>query len=235
MKWLLLIPAYNEEGSIGWVVQEARQVLAGVPVVVVDDCSRDSTAALAREAGAEVLALPHHLGLGGSLQAGYRLAFELGYDYVVRIDGDGQMDPRDVPKVLERLESSGCQMVIGSRYLDGNGSHTSMLRGLAIRFFRLILWPILGKFVHDPTSGFVGVNREALEVFSRSFPLEYPEIEALVVLRRRAFRFEEAPCASRPRHAGRSTITALRAYYYMTHVLLGVLVNILRFGRRPGR
>ena len=106
-----------------------------------------------------------------------------------------------------------------------------------IRFFRLVLRPILGKPVHDPTSGFVGVNRSALEVFSRSFPLEYPEIEALVVLQRRAFRFEEVPCQMHPRRSGRSSITALKSIYYIIHVLLGVFVNVLKYDRRrrPGR
>jgi hypothetical protein len=145
------------------------------------------------------------------------------------------MDPADIPRILEQLESSGCQMVIGSRFLDGPENHTSLLRGLGIRFFRLVLRPILGRPVRDPTSGFVGVNREALEVFSRSFPLEYPEIEALVVLQRRAFRFLEVPCRSRPRRAGRSSITAIRSIYYIFHVLLGVLVNILKFERHRWR
>jgi hypothetical protein len=87
--------------------------------------------------------------------------------------------------------------------------------------------------VKDPTSGFVGVNRAALELFTRSFPLEYPEIEALVVLQRKAFRFVEVPCRMRPRRAGRSTITAVKSLYYIVHVLLGVFVNILKYeGRR---
>src|SRR5438094_4483716 len=123
-------------------------------------------------------------------------------------------------------------MVIGSRYVNGSGGGTSLVRAAGIRFFRLVLRPILGKPVRDPTSGFVGVNRRALEVFSRSFPLEYPEIEALVVLQRRAFRFEEVPCKMRPRTTGRSSITALRSLYYIMHVLLGVFVNVLKFDRR---
>jgi hypothetical protein len=81
----------------------------------------------------------------------------------------------------------------------------------------------------------VGVNRKALEVFTNSFPLEYPEIEALVVLRRRAFHFVEVPCRIRPRHAGKSTITPLKSVYYIVHVLLGVLVNILKFERHRWR
>jgi hypothetical protein len=233
VKLLVLIPAYNEEGAIAGVVEEVRGVLPGAAVLVVDDCSEDGTIYRARTAGARVLALPYHLGLGGCVQAGYRLAYQRGFDYVIRVDGDGQHDPRDIPKILEALERERCEMVIGSRFVDGAGEHTSAVRGLAIVFFRAVLRPILGKPVRDPTSGFVGVNRTALDVFSRTFPLEYPEIEALVVLQRRRFRFVEIPCRMRPRKTGRSTITAVKSLYYMVHVLLGVFVNVLKFeGRR---
>jgi glycosyltransferase involved in cell wall biosynthesis len=233
VKLLILIPAFNEEGAVGSVVEEVRQVMPGVPVLVVDDCSEDATRTVARQAGARVLPLPHHLGLGGCVQAGYRLAFELGYDYVIRVDGDGQHDPRDIPKILEALEREGCEMVIGSRFINGNAGHSGFLRAGAIVFFRAVLRPILGRPVRDPTSGYVGVNRTALALFSRSFPLEYPEIEALVVLQRKKFRFVEVPCHMRPRRAGRTTITALKSLYYPVHVLLGVFVNVLKFeGRR---
>ena len=230
---MILIPAFNEEGAVGNVIREVHQAMPGAPVLVVDDCSADGTVSQARGAGARVLALPHHLGLGGCVQAGYRLAWELGYEYVIRVDGDGQHDPRDIPRMLATLETQGCEMVIGSRYLDGNGPHFGWLRAAGIAFFRAILRPILGKPVHDPTSGFVGVNRTALALFSRSFPLEYPEIEALVVLQRRRFRFVEVPCRMRPRQAGHSSITGLKSLYYIVHVLLGVFVNVLKFeGRR---
>jgi glycosyltransferase involved in cell wall biosynthesis len=233
VKLLILIPAYNEEGAVGSVIKEVRTVIPDVPVLVVDDCSADATVSVAREAGAKVLAVPYHLGLGGCVQAGYRLAFELGYDYVIRVDGDGQHDARDIPVILAALEREGCEMVIGSRFIDGNGVHSGFLRGLGIVFFRAMLRPILGKTVHDPTSGFVGVNRTALALFSRSFPLEYPEIEALVVLQRGRFRFIEVPSRMRPRKAGRTSITALKSLYYPVHVLLGVFVNVLKFdGRR---
>lgn len=232
MKLLILIPAYNEEGAVGSVVKEVYAAMPGVTVVVVDDCSEDSTRDAAREAGAEVLPLPHHLGLGGCVQAGYRLAFELGYDYVIRVDGDGQHDPREIPAILGALEREGCEMAIGSRFVNGAGEHTGIFRALGIVFFRVVLRPILGRPVHDPTSGFVGVNRTALALFSRSFPLEYPEIEALVVLQRKRFRFVEVPCKMRPRRAGRSSITAAKSLHYIAHVLLGVFVNVLKFERR---
>jgi glycosyltransferase involved in cell wall biosynthesis len=233
VKLLILIPAFNEEGAVASVVKEVHDAMGPVPVVVVDDCSEDGTRAAAEGAGARVLPLPYHLGLGGCVQAGYRLAFELGYDYVIRVDGDGQHDPREIPKILEALQREKCEMVIGSRFMNGDGAHSGPLRAFGIVFFRAMLRPILGKPVRDPTSGFVGVNRTALGLFSRSFPLEYPEIEALVVLQRKRFRFVEVPVKMRPRRAGRTTITALKSLYYPVHVLLGVFVNILKFeGRR---
>jgi len=232
---LVIVPAFNEEGAVGGVVREVRRYVPGVPVLVIDDCSVDSTVAQARQAGAEVLSLPHHLGLGGCVQAGYKLAYELGFEYVIRVDGDGQHDPIDIPRIFDRLKTSGCEMVIGSRFVEQNGSPAGFVRKVGIRFFRMVLWPVLGKPVRDPTSGFVGVNRRALEVFGHSFPLEYPEIEALVVLQRRRFRFDEIPCKMRPRLTGRSSITVLKSLYYIAHVLLGVFVNVLKYERRLHR
>jgi glycosyltransferase involved in cell wall biosynthesis len=229
---LVIVPALNEAGAIGAVVREVKECVPGVPVLVIDDSSSDATIQKAKEAGAEVLPMPHHLGIGGCVQAGYKLAYELGFDYVIRVDGDGQHDARDIPRILECLKKSGAEMVIGSRFLSDNGSKTGAVRSLGIQFFRLVLRPILGKPVYDPTSGFVGVNRRALDVFSRSFPLDYPEIEALVVLQRRRFRFEEVACRFRPRTTGRSSITAVKSLYYIVHVLLGVFVNVLRYDRR---
>jgi len=237
---LVIVPAFNEQGAIGHVVRSIRECVPGVPIVVIDDCSVDDTVAAARQAGAEILPLPHHLGLGGCVQAGYKLAFEMGFQYVIRLDGDGQHDAGDIRRIFDALKNSGCEMIIGSRFAGEDGSRTSAVRLLGIRFFRLVLRPILGTDVRDPTSGFVGVNRRALEVFGRSFPLEYPEIEALVVLQRKAFRFAEVPCEMHPRAAGRSSITALKSLYYIVHVLLGVFVNVLKYeGRRrrlgPGK
>ena len=90
---LILIPAYNEEGPIAGVIRDVHAVLPDVAVLVTDDSSLDATRPVAIAAGARVLTLPHHLGLGGCVQAGYKMAYDLGYEYVIRVDGDGQHDP----------------------------------------------------------------------------------------------------------------------------------------------
>jgi len=229
---LILAPAYNEEASVAAAVRAVREVYPHTPVFVVDDGSWDGTANEARKAGADVLSLPHHLGLGGAVQMGYRFAFEQGYSRVVRVDGDGQHRAEDIPRLLERMDEGDYDMVTGSRFLEPNGYPVEMMRRLGGLIFSWILRPILGQRITDPTSGFIAVNRRALEVFSRSFPLEYPEIEALVVLKRKALRFCEAPVRMLPRKAGRSTIGSWKAVYYMVRVLLGVFVNVIKFERR---
>jgi glycosyltransferase involved in cell wall biosynthesis len=229
---MVIIPAFNEEASVGAVVRAVKQVLPQAPVVVIDDGSSDGTAQAALQAGAELLKLPHHLGLGGAVQTGYRFAFEHGYSWVVRVDSDGQHNPADIPLLLQKLQSDGADMVTGSRFLQPNGYPVQPLRRLGGLVFSAVLYPVVGKRITDPTSGFAAVNRRALEVFSRSFPLEYPEIEALVVLQRKALRFCEVPVKMFPRKAGRSTIGSLQAIYYMFRVLLGVLVNVLKYERR---
>src|SRR5690606_25142306 len=178
---LILIPAYNEELCVDRVVASVKAVYPDAPVVVLDDGSEDGTANVARAAGAEVLQLPHHLGLGGAVQMGYRFAYEPGFQHVVRVDGDGQHVPEDIPKLLDLMAEGDYDMVTGSRFLEPTGYEAPLLRRLGSRVFTWVLRPILGQTITDPTSGFVAVNRRALEVFSRSFPLEYPEIEALVV------------------------------------------------------
>ena len=225
---LILIAAWNEEASIGAVILGVHKLYPHLPIVVVDDCSADSTATTAAKAGADVIQLPIHLGLGGALQTGYKFAFEQGFDQVVRIDGDGQHDPADIARMIATLEQTGCEVVIGSRYRGKSKSYTTFTRGLGIIFLRALLKPILGRTITDPTSGFTAVNRRALEVFARTFPLAYPEIEVLVVLQRKRFRFEEIPVKIIPRREGRSSITAWKSVQYMLYVIIGVFVNVVR-------
>src|SRR6202165_293778 len=137
--YVVVIPAFNEEGAVASVVREVQAVAPGAPVLVIDDGSDDATRTQAESAGAEVLTLPHHLGLGGCVQAGYKLAFELGYEYVIRVDGDGQHDPNYIPDLLKVLRETGCHMVIGSRFYQNTGDHTSAARAIGIWIFRMVL------------------------------------------------------------------------------------------------
>jgi glycosyltransferase involved in cell wall biosynthesis len=227
-KLMVIVPALNEEGAIGDVVRAVRLVLPGTPVLVIDDHSTDRTARVAEEAGAEVVRLHTHLGVGGCVRTGYQIAFEQGYEQVIRVDGDGQHEASDIPRIIDGLATTGADVVIGSRFLIPGEWQSPFTRSLGIALFRRLLSPLLGKTVFDPTSGFVGINRRALEVFARRLPQVYPEIGALIMLRRNQFRFHEVPCRMYPRRTGRSSFTFLKSLQYTAHVLLGILVNALR-------
>ena len=227
---MVIVPAFNEEAAIGGVVRSVRRILPGAPIFVIDDFSSDATARLAQEAGAKVVRLPAHRGLGECLRTGYRLAYEAGCDYAIRLDGDGQHEAADIPLMLEALTSNGTDAVIGSRFLTPGNWESPFARAVGIALFRRLLKPVLGKTVHDPTSGFIGVNRRALEVFSRDLPLHYPEIGGLMMLKRNRFRFHEISCRMHPRRTGCSSFTFTKSFHYTLHVLLGIFVNSVRFG-----
>ncbi len=229
---LVIVPAYNEQDALGGTLRSIREMYPHTPVAVIDDGSTDGTAQEALDCGAELLRLPHHLGLGGAVQTGYRFAFQNGFERVVRVDADGQHLPVEIPKLLERMSAGDYDMVTGSRFLEKNGYPVQRLRWIGGLIFAWILTPVLGRRLSDPTSGFIVVNRRMLEVFSSSFPLEYPEIEVLVVLKRKALRFCEVAVKMLPRQAGRSTIGSWTSIGYMIRVLFGVFVNVIKYERR---
>src|SRR4051794_23493662 len=104
-KNLAIVPAYNEEASVASVVRELHELAPGFDVLVVDDGSTDATSTVARQAGATVLRMPFNLGIGGTVQAGYQYALEHGYDYAIQVDGDGQHEAREVPRLHEFLRT----------------------------------------------------------------------------------------------------------------------------------
>ena len=117
-KHLAIVPAYNEQGSIGATVRDIRKHAPMFDVLVIDDGSTDQTAALARQAGARVVTHPFNLGIGGAVQSGYQFALANEYDIAVQVDGDGQHDARYIDDLLRHLRAAPeINLVTGSRFL----------------------------------------------------------------------------------------------------------------------
>ena len=227
---LVVIPAYQEERSIGELVRSLRERYPH-DVLVVNDGSTDRTSENAREAGAIVLDLPCNLGIGGAVQTAFLFARDHRHDAVVRIDGDGQHEVEDIPKVLEPILAGRADAVIGSRFLGETGYRGSIPRIFGIGFFRLLVNLATGYRVTDPTSGFFAINRSLIEFYSHHYPSDYPEVDAYILMHRLGARAEEVPVRMYSRAEGKSSITAFRAVYYMVKVTLSFLINrIRRFG-----
>jgi hypothetical protein len=227
---LVAIPAYREERSIGSIVATLREKYP-YDVLVVNDGSPDGTADAAREAGALVLDLPCNLGIGGAVQTAFLFAHEKDYDAVVRIDGDGQHEIEDIPRVLEPILAGIVDAAIGSRFLGQTGYRASIPRIFGIRLFRLLVNLVTGYRVTDPTSGFFAINRRLIEFYSRHYPSDYPEVDAYILMHRLKATALEVPVRMYARTEGKSSITTFRAVYYMVKVTISFLINcIRRFG-----
>ncbi len=118
---LVIIPAYNEEGSVGKVVEEVHTHPPQGEMLVVNDGSTGLTSEKAKACGAMVLDLPFNLGIGGAMQAGYQYAHEKGYDIAIQVDGDGQHAPKEIGKLLKALEEKKVDVAIGSRFIGTSG------------------------------------------------------------------------------------------------------------------
>jgi glycosyltransferase involved in cell wall biosynthesis len=228
LKRLAIVPAYNEEASIGRVIDEIRVLDPVFDVVVVDDGSVDRTAAVASERGVHVVRLPFNLGIGGAMQTGYRFALEHGYDLAVQIDGDGQHDPRELPKILQPLLDGRADLVVGSRFGSDGAFRSSAVRRIGIRLFAGVVSAVVRQRVTDTTSGFRVVNRRGIALFASDYPHDYPEVEATVMCVKHKLRLTEVPVRMRERTGGESSITAYRSVYYMTKVLLAIFVGLFR-------
>jgi glycosyltransferase involved in cell wall biosynthesis len=229
---LAIIPAYNEQGAIGATVADVFEHAPDFDVIVIDDGSTDDTARVARAAGAQVLALPFNLGIGGAVQAGYQYALENDHEVAVQVDGDGQHDARNIKDLLGYLRAHpDIGLVTGSRFLSGDerlGYRSSGTRRLGIRLFAWILSRIVGRPVTDPTSGFRMVRKRGIALFARDYPHDYPEVEAVLLMHFHKLEGAELPVKMRPRITGVSSINASRSVYYMIKVTLAILVGLLR-------
>ena len=226
---IAIVPARNEEGAVGAVVGEIKAFDPGLDVVVIDDGSTDATAAVAAAAGAFVVRLPFNLGIGAAVQTGFMFALDRGYELAVRLDGDGQHDPQELPKLLEVLDRGEADIVTGSRFVEGNGAYRPPLaRRIGITWFARLVSALTRQRVTDTTSGFQALNRTGIALFARDYPADYPEVEATLLVLRHRLRLAEVPVQMRDREHGRSSITFLRSVYYMFKVTLALVVAMAR-------
>ena len=225
---IAVVPAFNEERNIGPLLAELAALDPDLEVVVVSDGSTDRTAQVASAAGAHVVSLPFNLGIGGAVQTGFRFAWEGGYELAVRLDGDGQHDPSQLPAIVAPVVAGDADLAIGSRFLESGGYRSSAARRFGIRVLARVVSFIAHERLTDTTSGFQALNRKAIRLFAADLPRDYPEVEGLVMAIRHHLRVKEVPVTMREREHGRSSIGSLTSVYYMFKVLLAVFVDLFR-------
>ena len=229
---LVVIPAYREEANISAVVREVRDLLPDANLLVVDDCSPDRTAELARAAGATVLKLPINLGDGAARQTGFRYAVRADVDWVVQLDGDGQHRPESITRLLAPIEAGVADLVIGSRFLGEGEYEAQRARRIGMKLFAAVASAATRQPITDPTSGFRAMNRRAYTFFCGSaYPQHYPDADVLIAAHRAGLRLVEVPVKMRQSTTGQTIHAGLRPFFYVYKMALSILVTLLRGDR----
>ncbi len=229
MKKIAIVPAYNEEKAIGAVLAGIKENCRDFDILVVNDGSTDRTAEAAGTVpGARVVNLPFNVGIGGAVQTGFLYARQHGYDLAVQVDADGQHKPAEVRRLLDPILNNEADMVVGSRFAGKGGYRGRTGRRLGIMIFSLTNRILLGEKITDSTSGFRAYNARAIALFSETYPDDYPEPEAVYILKRSGLRVREIPVQMAGRQAGRSSIGFFESVYYMIKVFLAIFVLLLR-------
>jgi glycosyltransferase involved in cell wall biosynthesis len=158
----VLLPAYNEEQSIGSTIREIKQLHPNFEILVVDDGSSDKTRQEAINAGANVMRHPHNIGNGAAIKAGLRYASG---EWVLMMDADGQHRPEDIARLLEFKDDY--DMVVGAR---SRGSKTSWHRDLANFIYNWLATYVTKFKIEDLTSGFRLVKNDRISKFIYLLP-----------------------------------------------------------------
>lgn len=224
MSTIVIIPAYNEENNIGKVIQSIKNAGVMADIVVINDGSSDNTSELAKKAGAYVIDLPVNLGIGGAVQTGYLYAYASGYDIAIQVDGDGQHNGSDLTRIIYELEKNHADIAIGSRFVEESKYKASFFRKIGIHFFSKLVTTLIHYPVCDTTSGYRGVNKKAIELFSRYYPKDYPEVETIVYAYLMGLRIKEIPVNMNPRYSGKSSISLWKGLYYIVKVTIMLLL-----------
>ena len=228
MSLLVVIPAFNEENSIGNVIQDIRVHIPSASILVVDDGSKDNTVKVAEATKVKVLSLPFNVGVGGALRAGFLYAYKNSFTQVLQIDADGQHKAEHAKILLE--SGDGFDIVIGSRFAESkNGYNASILRRLAIRLLSVAISKICKTKLTDVTSGFRLSSSSAIELFMKDYPVEYlgDTVESLVIAHKSVLSIKEVPVKMSKREFGSPSQNVLKSSWYLLRAFLVIILSLI--------
>ena len=227
---LIIIPAYNEAANIVNVINSIKDYYPEYDIVVINDGSEDNTGPLAESTNkAYVVHLPYNIGIGGSVQTGFKFAKKHDYKIACQFDGDGQHMIQEIQKIIEPIEKMEADCVIGSRFAQKQDCYKpNTLRMLGIFILRFFSFLIVHQRISDQTSGFRAYNKKSIAFLAKHYPKDYPEPEIIILLGRNGFTIKEVFTEMRERQGGISSIPFYRGPYYIIKVLLAMAMAALR-------
>ena len=220
MKNLIIIPAYNEEKSIEYVVRSIQETYPDYDYLVVNDGSKDNTAKICEENGFNFLNLPINLGLSGAFQAGVKYAYRNDYDAVLQVDGDGQHQAVYIKKLIEHMSEHGSDIVIGSRYKEKEKEKSLRMFGSGL--IRFIIRLTAHKDIADPTSGMRIYSKRVIKMYATEMNFN-PEPDTISYLIRCGAKVDEMQVEMLERQDGVSYLNWKNSIKYMIKVCFSIL------------
>lgn len=232
---LIIIPAYNEEESIGAFLDKLMEtdIVKRSDVVVINDASTDRTVEIAQAYDVIVISQLYNMGYGTALQLGYKYALEKDYKYVLQLDADGQHDVCNLDRLYNALVTDEYDVVIGSRFVEGAGEYKyGFLKTVSVALFKLMMKHSTKRVINDPTSGLQGLNRKAFTYYAtyKNFNYDYPDVNMIIQMLLEGFRIKEVPAVMHARKAGESMHSGIwKPFKYMVIMFISTVATILRF------
>ena len=221
MNVLIIIPAYNEEKNLKWVIPRLRQACPQFDYVVVNDGSTDQTEQLCRQNGYPCISLPANLGIAGAVRTGMQYASQKGYDMALQFDADGQHLPEYIPDMVDCMAREQCDVVIGSRYV---GKKMPLrMRTVGAKMISAAIWMTTGRYLSDPTSGMRLYDKRIIEQFIKD-ENNAPEPDTLSYLFHLGADIREVKVEMADRQEGKSYLTPINAFKYMIQMLMSICV-----------
>jgi glycosyltransferase involved in cell wall biosynthesis len=217
---LIAIPAFNEEASIGAVLTNLRDHHPTEHVIVIDDGSRDDTAAIARGLGVRVIRHPINLGVGAAMGTAFKYAAKHDYEAMVQLDADGQHRPEFLTVLLDQIGTA--DIVVGSRFREGGYFRTTVARRSVMRVIAWVVSTYARTTLTDVTSGFRVSGPRAIRLFSQHYPVEYlgDTVESIVLASRQGLTVTEVSVEMNERMGGLPSQSIFRAFLYTGRILL---------------
>ena len=222
MRKLIIIPAYNEGMNIEATVKDIQENAPDFDYVIINDCSKDDTLEICKKNNYNYVNLPINLGIGGAVQTGYKYAEKYEYDLAVQVDGDGQHDPAYIADMIDEMERTGCDIVIGSRFKTERKPINSRMIGSQI--ITTAIWLTTGgKYIGDVTSGMRLFNKKMIKHFG--YNMHYsPEPDTLAYLLNCGVDIREVQVHMSERIAGVSYLNFKNSVWYMMKMLFSILL-----------